>query len=97
MTNDGNRTRAAIAEALAQASGDGQRTIRIFMDMCDRHQFLRWEFEEKAHRKFIEDLVTEIAGRLYPGKETFTQDEMDAIGAEVEKRRLEQRTATIGA
>jgi hypothetical protein len=52
-------------------------------------QFLRWEFEEEAWHKFLDDLVTEIAGRLYPGKGMFTHEEVDAIHAEVEKRRLE--------
>ena len=86
--NDGKRTKAAIAKAVAQAGGDEQRARAIFKDMCEREQFLRWEFEEKSWSAFIDGLVTEIAGRLYPGKETFTREEADAIHAEVEKRRL---------
>jgi len=90
----GKRVKDAISKALDQAAAAGPFTFEqvhdIFLDMTKHDQFLRWEFEEEAHAAFIEKLFGEISDPLFgPGRETYTQGEMETILAEVEKRRLE--------
>jgi hypothetical protein len=92
----GKRIRKAISKAIDQAVTEGggsfteERVHGIFREMCEHDQFLRWEFQEEAHKVFIDSLVREISDRLFgPGRESFTPEEMELIHDEIEKRRQE--------
>ena len=76
----------ALALALEQCDGDKERAITTVRDMAERDQFLKWEWEEGAHQLLCERILDEVITDLYPGRDTFSFDEHNAVLDEIERR-----------